>query len=173
MLNEARLLLLAALLGAPATASAQCRLCAKTDSNAPAAIGDSLFPITVTVETELDFSRMIIATAAAGAATVDAQTGARTVSGGLEALGGIPMRGTIRIAGRPLRRVRVTLPATVVLTEPGGGSAELVNLRTDVSGNPLLGLLGTAELRFGGTLRVGAGQAGDFRGRIPIEVDYE
>lgn len=161
------------LLPVPAAAPAQCQLCPAGGGNAPAAIGDSLFPISVTVETELDFSRMVIATTSSGSAQIDPLTGARTVSGGLSALGGIPVRGTVRVAGRPLRRLRVSMPAQVQLTAPGGGSADLVDLRTDLSGSPQLGLLGTLEFRFGGTLRVPAGEAGDYRGRIPIEVDYE
>ncbi|RHW17638.1 DUF4402 domain-containing protein [Sphingomonas gilva] len=169
-----RILLAAMLaLAGPATARAQCQLCPAGGDSAPAAIGDALFPLRVTVETELDFSRMVIASNASGSATLDPRSGARTVSGGLSALGGIPVRGTVRVTGRPLRRLRVSMPAEVELTAPGGGAARLVDLRTDLPGAPRLGILGTVEFRFGGTLRVPAGEAGDYRGRIPIEVDYE
>jgi len=161
------------LLAGPAAAQVQCQLCPASADSAPAAIGDTLFPISVTVETELDFSRMVIASSNSGTAQIDPRTGARTVSGGLSALGGIPVRGTVRVAGRPLRRLRVSMPGQVQLTAPGGGSVQLVDLATDLSGAPRLGVLGTLEFRFGGTLRVPAGEAGDYRGRIPIDVDYE
>lgn len=168
-----RVLLAMLLSGASMPAMAQCRLCPQVADDQAAKKHDPVAPISIRVDTELDFSRMIIATAQSGTAKIDARSGNRSVSGGLSELGGIPLRGTVRITGEPRRRVRVSMPAQVELTAPGGGIARLVDLRTDLSGAPHIKPDGELEFGFGGTLQVSAGQAGDYRGRIPIDVDYE
>lgn len=170
----ARILFVAMLwLGASAPAHAQCQLCPAAADNSAAKAKEPTTPIVISIDTELDFSRMIIASAQSGTARIDARSGNRSVAGGLSELGGVPLRGTVRVTGEPRRRVRVSLPGEVQLTAPGGGVARLVDLRTDLSAAPHIKPDGQLEFGFGGTLQVGAGQPGDYRGRIPIAVDYE
>lgn len=153
--------------------AAQCLLCDKPQ----AAPGDDPskiinLPLRVTINTRLDFSRAAIANIGQGTIVVS-PNGARTVSGNLEDLGGMGVAGTVEIWGTPLRRISVEMPTTVELRSADGSVATVTNFRTDLKKNPTLGLLGYLKFNFGGELRVTAGQSGQFRGRIPISVEYE
>ena len=91
----------------------------------------------------------------------------------IERLGGMGVAGTVEIWGSPLRRISVEMPTTVELRAADGSVATVTNFRTDLKKNPNLGLFGYLKFNFGGELRVTAGQAGQFRGRIPITVEYD
>ena len=151
----------------PAHAIAQCRLCSVTPT---AIVAEAERPLTIEVETALDFSR---ATGNdGGSIAVDGQTGARQVSG-LVDLGGIALKGSAVVTGTPGRHVRITLPSSVRLLAPDGSSADAVDLRTDLLPDPTLGADGTLKFTFGGRLLVRPGTSGDLRGRIAIVADYQ
>ncbi len=156
------LLLLASPLGA------QCRLCAPESPAAPVADSRAL---TIEVETALDFSRAA-GTGAGGSIAIDERTGTRRVAG-LADLGGMAIKGSVRLTGAPFARVRVSLPSTVRLLAPDGSSAEAVDLRTDLPADPVLDATGELRFSFGGRLVVSGRAAGEFRGRIPIVADYQ
>lgn len=149
----------------------ECRLCAP----APAARTDDrpVRPIRIEVETALDFSRIAQSTGQGGQVSVDAQTGARRVAGGLVDLGGMPVRGIVRVTGEPGRAIRIDLPPRVQLRSLSGGIAEVTDLRTDLSGPPMLGRDGALTFAFGGRLTVSGQISGVFRGRIPITAEYQ
>ena len=153
--------------------SAQCLLCDKPQA-APGEDPSKFInlPLRVTINTRLDFSRAAIANIGQGSIVVTPD-GARTVSGSLEDLGGMGVAGTVEIWGSPLRRISVEMPTTVELRAADGSVATVTNFRTDLKKNPNLGLFGYLKFNFGGELRVTAGQAGQFRGRIPITVEYD
>lgn len=156
------LLLLASPLGA------QCRLCAPDTPIGPVA---QARPLNIEVETALDFSRAA-GTGRGGSIDIDERTGARRVAG-LADLGGIAIKGSVRLTGMPHARVRVSLPTTVRLLAPNGSSAEAVDLRTDLPPDPVLDATGELRFSFGGRLVVSGSAAGEFRGRIPIVADYQ
>ncbi len=87
-------------------------------------------------------------------------------------LGGMAVQGRGRITGTPQRAVRIDLPRQVTMSTPDGTSAELTDLVTNLPPFPLLDSAGTLEFTFGGQLNLKGHQGGNFRGRIPISVDY-
>ena len=157
------------LLAAASPVAAQCMLCAPgTPQEAP---GDQ--PLTIEVEATLDFSRIgLVAPGASGTAIVDPETGTRELRGGLVEMGGMPLNGTAIVRGQPNRRVIVDLPDNVTMTGSDGETLSLSNLRTTLRNNPRLGPDGRLEFSFGGWLQVAPGADGEYRGRIPITVDY-
>jgi len=148
--------------------SAQCRLCGP---QAGATRVQDARPLTIEIETALDFSRAAGA-GAGGSISIDERTGTRRVAG-LTDLGGLAIKGSVRLTGEPFRHVRVSLPSTIRLVSPEGSSAEAVDLRTDLSPDPMLDASGELRFTFGGRLVVSGSAAGDFRGRIPIVADYQ
>jgi hypothetical protein len=158
---------------APAFARAECRLCAAVPSTGPA-LAPPVRALSIIVETMLDFSRAAQGRGASGAGTVavDEVSGMRRVSGGLIDLGGLGLKGVVRLSGDPGRHVRVNLPASIRLMAADGGTAEVVDLRTDLMADPVLDANGALSFSFGGRLLVSGGAAGEFRGRIPITADY-
>ncbi len=152
----------------PSAGQPQCRLCAPQHD---AVKVEATRPITVEVETALDFSRAA-GTGSGGSIAVDERSGARRVVG-LADVGGIAIRGTVRLTGSPMRHVHVSLPGSVRLQAPDGSVADAVDLRTDLPPDPVLDAAGVLNFAFGGRLVVSGGNAGDFRGRITITADYQ
>jgi Domain of unknown function (DUF4402) len=165
-----REVLLFALLLAPVTsATGQCRLC---DAQPAAAESSESVPLKIEIESALDFSRLT-SDRSGGSAQIDAQTGARSVSGGILALGGMPFRGTVRLTGAPRRAIRVDLPRRVSLSSSTGGVAEVYDIVTDLPPAPMLGTDGTLGFSFGGRLAVKGQISGTFHGSIQITADYQ
>jgi Domain of unknown function (DUF4402) len=153
--------------------SAQCLLCdaPNTSINREAARPVGI-PLRISINTRLDFSRAAIANIGRGTIVVTPD-GARTVSGNLEDLGGMGVAGTVEIWGSPNRQLTIDLPDTIELRAADGSVAQVSNFRTDLKRNPKLNVAGYLKFNFGAQLSVDAGQAGQFRGRIPISVEYE
>ncbi|CAN5131637.1 hypothetical protein BH09PSE3_BH09PSE3_21440 [soil metagenome] len=154
----------------PTSASAQCRLCAPSTVEQTKTATRAL---TIDIETSLDFSRAAQRGNGAGDIAVDERSGSRSVSGGLVDLGGMALKGMVRLTGEPFRHVRVSLPSSVRLTAADGGAADVVDLRTDLSADPALDASGSLSFSFGGRLLVTGRATGDLRGRIPIVADYQ
>ncbi len=167
-MRSSGLLLSGALLAVHSPVSAQCRLCAPSPPNQRA---EASRPLDIEVETSLDFSRAA-ANGRGGSIDVDAQSGTRRI-GGLTDLGGLAIKGSVRLTGEPFRHVRVSLPPSVRLLAPDGAGADAVDLRTDLPPDPMLGADGTLRFSFGGRLILSGNAAGDFRGRIAIVADYQ
>lgn len=164
LLLAASLALSAPLAGA---AAAQCLLCAPdADSAAPSAA----VPLSIEVDASLDFPRAAVGRGG-GRITLD-PSGATRVSGEVTALASLAMHGRVLVRGEPGRAVRVTLPERVTLRTPEGAEADLTDLQSDLPGVARIGADGTLRFQFGGALSVGGGADGDYRGRIPITVDY-
>lgn len=161
--------LLAAAVAAPAVA--QCQLCAAVAG--PAAKPTPTVPLSIAIESALDFSRAAHLSAnGAGSIDINERNGSRTVRG-LADLGGVTLVGRVRVLGEPRRQIRVALPATITLTAPDGTVATVTGIKADI---PTVATLSTAgELLFtiGGRLSVTGGAAGEFRGRIAITADYQ
>ncbi len=151
------------------TAVAQaCQLC----ESAPAKDKTALRPLTVDITATLDFSTAVHTSRGAGSITIDARTGRRQLIG-LISLGGPALVGTVTITGEPFARIIVDLPGSIVLNSNLGAVADVTQIRSDLPPHPVIGQDGRLVFTFGGKLTVRDEAAGDFRGRIPITVDYE
>ncbi len=148
---------------------AQCRLCAPT-TEAAVKVPDQA--LTVEVDAALDLGRAAQSGRGGGTISLDERTGQRSVRGSLVDLGGMSLRGTIRLAGQPLAPVSVRLPSSIRLNAPDGSVADVVELRTDLSPNAMLDGNGRLTVGFGGRLIVTGGASGDFRGRVPVVAEY-
>lgn len=143
-----------------------CALCG------PGEAGRADQPLSIEIDSGLTFSRLALVGRGDASAQIDPQTGEKRVEGGLIDLGGAAVQGHARITGAPNRAVRITFPASVVMTAQGGGTAELTDFSTDLPPWPVLDSSGGLEFSFGGRLVLRGNAAGALRGRIPISVDY-
>lgn len=152
----------------PQDASAPCRLCepggAPTDAK-PAK------PITLDVQASLDFDRLILAGSGDGGAEL-APDGTRTAKGSVASIGARAMAGEVIIRGEPGRIVRVVLPGSIELQGLSGGTIRLESIRSDLPAMPRLDANGTLRFRFGGIVRLIGDVDGEFRGDVPVDVDY-
>lgn len=157
-------------LALPSMASAECRLCVPDTSRLPAAVST---PLRLEVEAALDLGRAAqIRAGGSGTITLDPKSGERRVAGALADLGGFSLKGTVRLKGAPFAPISVSMPNRIRLSAPDGSTADVVDIRTDLSPNAALDAQGQLAFAFGGRLIVTAGQSGDFRGRIAISADY-
>lgn len=147
---------------------APCRLC----SVDPAKQGSgNETAVRLDVETTLDFDRLILSGSGAGMAELGPD-GARSVGGSIQAIGARAMVGQVVIRGEPGRHVRIGLPDQIVLHGLSGGTIQLESIRTDLIAAPRLGANGTLTFRFGGILKIDGDSDGEFRGDVPIDVEY-
>ena len=159
----------AASLAAVPDARAQCRLCEKP-TTAPSDEAKEKV-IELQVEAGLDFDRLVVMDAGEGSATL-LPDGTRQVSGSVEAISGRAMVGEARVRGEPGRSVRIELPSRVDMYSVGGGRITIDRISTDLPPLPRLDSGGKLSFRFGGRIRVSGNSDGDFRGDLPITVEY-
>ena len=162
--------LLAGAFGLPEPGAAQCRLCATPDTRLDAdAAGQA---IRLEVQARLDFDQIVL-TGGQGTGTARLlPDGSSSTSGTIEAIGGRAMVGHVRVRGEPGRLVRIGMPGSVVLYGLSGSSIRLDALVTDLPSQPRLDSQGTLQFRFGGAIHVEGEADGDFRGDVPVTVDY-
>ncbi len=143
-----------------------CQICDADETN-------EIVPVLkLEIRTEIDFSRATVG-GRGGTISIDPENGTRTTSGSVVGLGGAALAGTALVQGLPGKLVRVEMPATVRMTNNRGGSLTITNLRTNLPPTPRLDGTGRLEFSFGGDLEINGAALGDYRGRIPITVDYE
>ena len=82
------------------------------------------------------------------------------------------MVGEVVIRGEPGRYVRIELPRQIELHGFSGGTIRLESVRSDLPQMPRLDGNGRLRFRVGGVLQLTGDLSGDFRGDVPIEVDY-
>jgi hypothetical protein len=154
---------------APERATAQCRLC---DAPTTARDGtDSSDSVALDIATRLDFDRLILLGNAGGSATMRPD-GSRSVSGAVGDLSGRAMVGTGVIHGAPGRAIRITLPRRIELFSLGGGKVVIDDIVSDTADGARLDSTGALTFRFGGQLQVSGDAEGDYRGDVPITVEY-
>lgn len=152
----------------PQDVTAPCRLCTPEET----AIADKpAVPVRLDVETRLDFDKLILISTGDGSAELGPD-GSRNVSGSVAAIGARAMVGEVVIRGEPGRLVRIQLPDRVELFGLAGGNIRLESIRSNLPPMPRLDDNGRISFRFGGTLRVSGDVDGEFRGEVPIDVDY-
>lgn len=160
--------LFAVALAAAAQARAPCRLCD------PAAASDERQadgPISLEIEASLDFDRLILLSAGEGSATL-LPDGSRSVSGVIGAIGGRAMVGRVSVRGEPGRAVRIDLPRRIELHSLSGSRIVIEGLVSDLATLPRLDGSGALSFRFGGRLKVQGDAEGEYRGDVPITVEY-
>jgi hypothetical protein len=150
-------------------AAAQCRLCSSPTTEAPSegSSGD----VQLQIETTLNFDRLILLGSGMGAATIrpDGSSGAE---GSIANIGPRAMVGTVLVHGDPGRYVRVELPHRIELYSLSGGRITLDQVVTDLPAAPHLDPAGNLSFRFGGRLIVSGDADGQYRGDLPITVEY-
>ena len=83
------------------------------------------------------------------------------------------MVGTVLVHGEPNRALRVDMPRRVELFGSAGTRLVLDDLTTDLSGVPHLDAAGNLSFRFGGRLSFTGDADGQYRGDLPITVEYQ
>lgn len=151
------------------SARAQCRLCS-APTPAPASV-EAGGPIDLEIEAGLDFDRLVVLGPGEGSATLKPD-GTRHVSGTIEAISGRAMVGQARVRGEPGRSVRIDMPSRIELYALNGASISIDQIATDLPPVPRLDSAGNLSFKFGGRLRLSGNSDGDFRGELPITVEY-
>ena len=151
-------------------AGAQCRLCAQPTTATPEETpgGD----VDLQIETNLNFDRLILMGAGAGAATLRPD-GATLTEGTVVQMGPRAMVGSVLVHGEPNRAVRVYLPRRITLFSTGGAQVTLDDVGTDLPSAPHLDAAGNLTFRFGGKLIISGDADGPYRGDLPITVEYQ
>ena len=162
--------LLAGALVMPAPAPALCRLCATPTTEAAGA--GAADHVSIEVQARLDFDQIVVLDSGGTGTARLLPDGSSSTSGSIGAISGRAMVGTVVVRGEPGRLVRVDLPSAIALHGRTGGSIRLDSLVTDLPGQPRLDSQGMLQFRFGGALHVEGNVDGDFRGDVPITVDY-
>jgi hypothetical protein len=161
---------LAATLGSASPLAAQCRLCDQPTTAMPDETpgGD----VQLQIETNLNFDRLILSGGGSGAVTIrpDGSSGSE---GGVADVGPRAMVGTVLVHGQPGRAVRIELPRRVDLFSVSGGRLTVVDIASDAPALPRLDAAGNLSFRFGGRLVVSGDADGQYRGDLPITVEYQ
>lgn len=133
----------------------------------------ALAPLSIVNSQDLDFGRLI-AGATAGTVSIDANSGARTQTGGVTAAGGTPTPGQFFTVGQNSFLVFINTSAPPTLTRAGGGATMTLTALTLNGGNlRLFPANNIIELRYGGTLAVAANQlTGTYTGTYTVTVTY-
>lgn len=150
-------------------AGAQCRLCDTpvTTRDDPAGTG----PISLEIETSLDFDRLVLLGAGEGTATL-LPNGQRSVSGMVGDLSGRAMVGSALVHGEAGRAVRIDLPARIELYSLSGARITIEDIVSDLPSGARLDAAGALSFRFGGRLHISGDAEGEYRGDVPITVEY-
>ena len=162
--------LLVGAIAVAAPAPAQCRLCAAPTTEAT--VDSAQQVVRIEVQARLDFDQLVLMDGTAPGTARLLPDGTASTSGAIGAISGRAMVGSVIVRGEPGRLVRIGLPASISLYGLTGGSIQLDSLVTDLPAQPRLDSRGALQFRFGGALHVQGGAAGDYRGDVPITVDY-
>jgi hypothetical protein len=162
--------LLAGALVVPGEALAQCRLC-ETPVTVPDQAAASM-PVRLEAQARLDFDQIVMLDSTSTGTARIAPDGSSSTSGSIGALSGRAMVGSVIVSGEPGRLVRIGFPAVIELFGITGSSIRLRALTSDLPNTARLDSQGMLRFRFGGELEVSGNVEGDYRGDIPITVDY-
>jgi hypothetical protein len=150
-------------------ADAQCRLCNTPTTELPTPSADS--DVQLQIETSLNFDRLIISGNGTGAATIRPE-GAKSSEGAVMAVGPRATVGLVMVHGAQNRALRVEIPRRIELFSLSGGRITLEDVTTDLPSSPRLDAAGNLSFRLGGRLIVSGDSDGQYRGDLPITVEY-
>lgn len=157
------------LAGEPLFASAPCRLCDTPTTELSEDSGGAA--IQIELQTTLDFDRLVLFGDGQGAATL-LPSGQRGATGSVATMSARAMVGSVSVRGTPGRAVRIDMPRRIELQSSRGGRVAIDSIETDLPTAPRLDSAGNLTFQFGGRLDVRGDAEGDYRGDIPITVDY-
>jgi hypothetical protein len=161
---------LVAAAGAPGTALAQCRLCGTPTTRAPESLSNE--DVKLDVQTTLDFDRLILLGAGQGVAVIRPD-GSSSSTGSLGNIGPRAMVGSVAVHGQPGRILRIDIPRRIELYSLSGSQIDFDDLQSDLPSIPRLDSAGNLIFHFGGRLRITGDADGDYRGDLPITVEYQ
>ena len=98
--------------------------------------------------------------------------GQRSVSGMISDLSGRAMVGSAVVHGEAGRAVRIELPSRIELYSLSGARITIDDIISDLAAGAKLDSAGTLTFRFGGRLRISGDAEGEYRGDVPITVEY-
>ena len=154
----------------PSNAAAQCRLC-DTPTIEREADAAATTLVRLEVEASLDFDRLILPGPRGGTARL-APDGSRSVSGSVTELTSRAMVGSAIIRGEPGRTVRISLPSRIEMHGLSGSRISIDAIESDLPASARLDSSGSLSFRFGGRLEILGDAEGDYRGDVPITVEY-
>ena len=125
----------------------------------------------IEVQTSLNFDRLILTEQGGGSVRL-APDGSRAAKGGVASAGSRTMVGSVVLRGEPHRTIRVDLPSQIELWGFSGGHIAITRIETDLPTAPRLDANGRLAFRFGGEVHVDGNAEGDYRGDVPITVEY-
>jgi Domain of unknown function (DUF4402) len=160
----------AAAVAGSSPAGGQCRLCEKPSTVLSQSSGSD--GLTLEIESSLSFDRLILSASNDGAAVLRPD-GSSAVEGGVAQVSARAMVGTALVHGTPGRAVRVDLPSRIDLYSVSGGRISVDKVITDLPSLPRLDSAGNLSFRFGGRVTVTGDSDGDYRGDMPITVEYQ
>lgn len=164
------LALLCGALAMPANLAAQCRLCDKPVTERTSLDDNSR--IQLEVQALLDFDQVILLQSGGrGTARINPD-GSGTTSGSVGNLSPRAMVGSVAVRGEPGKLLQLGLPAEITLYGLRGGTIRLTRILSDVGPTPRLDSQGQLHFRFGGELQIEGEVEGDYRGDVPLTVDY-
>ena len=155
--------------GAAAPASAQCRLCSTPTTQLETE--DDGGDVKLDVQATLDFDRLVLLGSGDGAAIL-LPNGERSATGSVATLSARAMVGSVTVHGEPNRALRIEMPGRIQLYSLSGSRISIDQLGTDLPGLPRLDSSGNLTFRFGGRLQVSGDADGEYRGDVPITVEY-
>lgn len=150
-------------------AAAQCRLCS-SPTTTPDAKGEGR-PIELQIESSLNFDRLVLSNSGQGTAVIRPD-GSSSAQGAVESISARAMVGTVTVDGEPGRAVRIELPRRITLYSLSGGQIVFDDVVSDLPSLPRLDSAGNLRFRFGGRLTISGEAEGDYRGDLPITVEY-
>lgn len=152
----------------PGVAVAQCRLCTTPTTTAVPTVATD--DVRLEIETNLDFDRLIVAGQGGGNATL--RPDGSTLATGSVDMGPRARVATVVVHGEPNRVLRIDVPRRIDLYSLEGSRLTFDEVVTDASDLPKLDAAGNLTFHIGGRLRFMGDEDGDYRGDLPITVEY-
>ena len=152
-----------------APAQAQCRLCDVPTMQAPGVTEKT--NVDLEIDARLNFDALVMLGNGEGTATLRPD-GSRIVTGMVGDISGRAMVGSATVHGEPGRSIRIDLPRSIAMHSLSGGEVTIDEIVSTLPSVPRLDSAGTLNFRFGGRLKVTGDAEGDYRGDIPITVEY-
>jgi hypothetical protein len=148
---------------------AQCRLC-DVPILSPEEPDDQI-PLEISVDSDLNFDRLLMEHEGAGTARL-MPDGVKSATGSIGSVGGRADVARIIVRGAPGRPLSVRLPDRIDLQGLKGGMLVIDSIVSDLPDAPTLDSAGQLVIQLGGEVRITGESDGDYRGSIPVSVDY-
>ena len=128
--------------------------------------------VQIEIETSINFDRLILLGDGEGAAVIRPD-GSRAAEGNIIDVGPRAMVGTAAVHGEAGRAVRVELPRRIELFSLSGSRISFDEIVSDLPSLPRLDSAGNLNFRFGGRVKITGDAGGEYRGDLPITVEYQ